>query len=106
MKSEVLQIVIAVIKKAILSGGGGVFAVLFLSVCPSLPTLLPLLNVSVSVRHGDTARHSGVRGDSSPWVKRQTTIKCYMTLRKHIYPFTLCSQTSDCLVSRKMLYFY
>jgi len=66
--------VINVIRKAIFLVWRG-FAVLFLSAYPSLPTLLPLLKINVSVRRGDMARHSGVRearplmGKGSPWVK-------------------------------------
>lgn len=43
------------------------FSALFLSVYPSLPTLLPLLKINVSVRHRDMARHSGVREKDSSW---------------------------------------
>lgn len=66
------------------------FEVLFVSVYPSLTTLLPLLKISVSVRHRYTARHRGIGegrpclGKGNPWVKGQTVRKCCMTLRKHI----------------------
>lgn len=66
------------------------FEVPFLSVYPSLTTLLPLLKISVSVRHGHTARHRGAGkgkpelGKGDPWAKGQTGRKCCMTEKTHI----------------------